>query len=272
MSSQSGTGCRTSLSSRGRLCRPRPMPTRSHVASQALIDELVRSTGAADAPGAVRMKARELINLGVSTFDDATKPPDIDVLASLRGIARSDEPPVYSPDAELVPDGRSGVAMWVNPDLLEMLCDVGAAEPLFAYPWFPAHAAAVNSAAGLAQLAADYRASREATVRRYAEVSQGAVAAVFFAWKLKPTQKRTIGRPEQPNLLGIAPAEEARAASRLRIEYMVASAGLLAGATSCRKTSPSRTMGRSTRPWRRAAPATASASWTWARRPASTAC
>ena len=37
-------------------------------------------------------------------------------LASLRGIVGSDEPPAFSKDAELVPDGQGGVTMRVNPD------------------------------------------------------------------------------------------------------------------------------------------------------------
>lgn len=233
--------------------------------TQALIDRLIRSTGAADAPGAVRMKARELIDLGVAAFGDVATPPDVEILASLRGIARSDEPPIHSPDAELAPDGSGGVAMRVNPDrpetrqrfsvaheishtffpdyttktwcrtdaryrnrdnpddVLEMLCDIGAAELLFGYRWFPGDAAAVISAVGLVQLAAEYGASREATLRRYAEMSQEPVAAVFFTWKLKPTQKRVLGRPDQGNLFGIDAVGEARSALRLRVEYTIPS-------------------------------------------------
>src|SRR5438132_6624486 len=84
--------------------------------TEALIDELVRSTGAVDAPSAIRASARELIALYVSSFGEPTMPINIDVLASLRGITRSDEMPLHSPDAELVPDGLGGVAMRVNPD------------------------------------------------------------------------------------------------------------------------------------------------------------
>ncbi len=52
-----------------------------------------------------------------------------------------------------------------------MLCDIAAAELLFPAPWFSSDAAAVVSASALGALATTYRASRDATVRRYAEVS-----------------------------------------------------------------------------------------------------
>lgn len=225
----------------------------------------VRSTGAADAPAAIRAKAKELILLQVGMFGETTMPINVDVLASLRGIQRSEELPLHSPDAELVPDGRGGVTMRVNPDrpdtrqrfsvaheishtffpdyetkawcrtdaryrnrndpddFLEMLCDIAAAELLLPDPWFSTDAAAVTSAQGLSDLASNYRASREATARRYAELNPSAVTAVFFSWKLKPTQHGTVGREDQFNLFGITAAEEIRDALKLRIEYCVAS-------------------------------------------------
>ena len=88
-------------------------PVRS---TDALIKELVRSTGAVDAPAAIRLKARELIELYVASFGNPTMPINVDVLASLRGIARSEELPLHSADAEIVPDGTGGVTMRVNPD------------------------------------------------------------------------------------------------------------------------------------------------------------
>ena len=233
--------------------------------TEALIAELVRSTGDVDAPAAIRSKAKELIALQVGMFGEPTMPINVDVLASLRGIQRSDELPVHSPDAELVPDGLGGVTMRVNPDrpdtrlrfsvaheishtffpdyatkawcrtdaryrdrdnpddYLEMLCDIAAAELLLPDPWFSADAAAVTSAQGLSTLATTYRASREATVRRYAELNPLSVAAVFFSWKLKPTQHGSVGRTEQTNLFGISAAEEIRDALKLRIDYCIAS-------------------------------------------------
>lgn len=84
--------------------------------TESLIEELVRSTGANDAAAAIRLKARELIELHVASFGAPTLPINVDVLASLRGIRRSEELPLHSPDAELVPDGSGGVTMRVNPD------------------------------------------------------------------------------------------------------------------------------------------------------------
>jgi hypothetical protein len=227
----------------------------------SFIEELVRSTGANDPAAAIRLKAQELLRLYVASFGEPTMPISVDVLASLRGIARSDELPLHSPDAELVPDGSGGVKMRVNPDLpetrqrfsvsheishtffpdyttkpwcrtdarhrdrddpdqyLEMLCDIGATELLFPQPWFSTDAVAVTGANGLVQLAARYHASREATMRRFAETSTEMIAAVFFTWKLKPTQKGTVGRQDQGNLFGVTAEEEIRDALRLRIEY-----------------------------------------------------
>ncbi len=237
-------------------------PARS---TKALIDELVRSTGCRDAPEAIRAKAKELIDLHVASFGEPSLPISVDILASLRGINRSEEVPVHSPDAELVPDGSGGMTMRVNvdrpetrqrfsvaheishtffadyttkawcrtdaryrdrdnvEDFLEMLCDIGAAELLFPQPWFGRDAKAVTDAAGIITLASIYHASREATIRRYAETSPESVAAVFFTWKLKPTQKGTIGNANQKNLFGISAEDELRDALRLRIEYSIAS-------------------------------------------------
>lgn len=238
--------------------------------TQALIDELVQTTGAPDAKAAVRMLARQLIDLHVSAFGELVMPINVDVLASLRGINRSTEPPIHSPDAELVPDGTGGVTMRVNPDrpetrqrfsiaheishtffpdystkawcrtdaryrvrdnpddFLEMLCDIGAAELLFPQPWFSSDAAEVQSGQALATLAGKYRGSREAAVRRFAELSPEPVAAVFFSWKLKPTQQGTVGRADQQNLFGIDPADELRDAVKLRIDYSVPSESFIA--------------------------------------------
>jgi hypothetical protein len=87
---------------------------------------------------------------------------------------------------------------------------------------------AVVSAQGLSDLAATYRASREATIRRYAELNPSSVTAVFFSWKLKPKQQGVVGREDQTNLFGISAAEEIRDALRLRIEYCVASPSFIA--------------------------------------------
>jgi hypothetical protein len=104
-----------------------------------------------------------------------------------------------------------------------MLCDIGAAELLFPEPWFSKAAATVADANGLLRLATVYHASREATMRRYAEISLTPVAAVFFIWKLKPTQEPRIGRKDQGNFFGVTPEQEIEDALRLRIEYTIMS-------------------------------------------------
>jgi hypothetical protein len=229
------------------------------------IAALLGETGKTEPRAAVRAKAQELVALYRSYFGEPAMPLDIEALASLRGIRKSDEPPTHSSDAELVPDADGRASMRVNPDrpetrrrfsmahevthtffpeyqlkvqcrtdaryrdpenpedLLEMLCDVGAAELLFPLPWFATAALTVRSASGLLKLADDYRASREATCRRFAETSPRNLAAVFFAWKLKPTQEQTIGRRDQTNLFGIDPKEEAKACWKLRIDYSISS-------------------------------------------------
>lgn len=233
--------------------------------TKSLIDELVRTTGATDAAAAVRLKARELVDLYVASFGTPTMPMSMEVLASLRGITRSDDRPLHGPDAEIGPDGTGGVTRRVNPDrpetrqrfsvahevshtffpdyttkpwcrsdaryrdrsnpdeYLEMLCDIGAAELLFPEPWFSKDAAAITDANGLLRLATTYRASREATMRRYAEISPASVAAVFFMWKLKPTQESRIGQNDQGNFFGVTPEQEVCDALCLRIEYTIMS-------------------------------------------------
>jgi hypothetical protein len=113
-----------------------------------------------------------------------------------------------------------------NPDdYLEMLCDVGAAELVFPRRWFRRDAAGVATAAGLIELAQIYRASRQATVRRFAELHPGEVVAVFLSWRLKPTQQNEVGRAEQPDLFGTSPEEEVRQVRKLRVEYAIPSPG-----------------------------------------------
>lgn len=106
---------------------------------------------------------------------------------------------------------------------LEMLCDVGASELVFPLRYFVRDAAEVKNAADLVRLSHRYQASREATIRRYAELHPESVAAVFFSWKLKPTQRPRIGNPAQGNLFGLTPEAEVQAARRLRIEYFIPS-------------------------------------------------
>ena len=111
-----------------------------------------------------------------------------------------------------------------NPDdLVEMLCDVGAAELILPAPWFIKDAAVARTAADLIELARKYVASREATLRRFAETHEACVAAVFFSWKLKPTQHPTIGNKRQANLFGADPAEMVLSAKKLRLDYSIPS-------------------------------------------------
>lgn len=108
-------------------------------------------------------------------------------------------------------------------DYLEMLCDVGAAELVFPRRWFERDAVEVRTANDLVALAQAYQASRQATVRRYAELHPGKAVAVFLAWKLKPTQQAEVGRADQPDLFGTPPEELIRQAVRLRVSYAVPS-------------------------------------------------
>lgn len=235
------------------------------VSTRALIDALVRSTGAVDEFAAIRIKAREAIERFRTAFGEPTMPFDVDALASLLGIHRSEDAPAHSRDAELVPTGDGRVTMRVNPDrpdtrkrfsvaheishtffpsyhakkwcrtdaryrsranpddLVEMLCDVGASELVLPAPWFTEATRAVDTGLGLAELAKTYVVSREATLRRFAETHAREAAAIFLSWKLKPTQQRTLGNPNQKGLFGIDVAEVARRARRLRLDYSIPS-------------------------------------------------
>ncbi len=106
---------------------------------------------------------------------------------------------------------------------LEMLCDIGAAELLFPQPWFLDESQAVMSAVQLGQLANKYQGSREATLRRYAELSADSVAAVYFNWKLKPAQKGIVDNDAQQNLFGASTEDQIRDALALRIDYSISS-------------------------------------------------
>jgi hypothetical protein len=104
-----------------------------------------------------------------------------------------------------------------------MLCDLGAADLVFPRRWFVADSRGIDSAAGIVQLAAIYQASREAAIRRFAELHDDAAAALFLSWKLKPTEQGRVGRSDQANMFGITPQEETRDAIRLRVDYAIVS-------------------------------------------------
>lgn len=233
--------------------------------SRTLLERLIEESGASDAETAIRQKARSLIDDYRKHFGEIELPLNMEVLASLRGITKSDLPPIHSEDAELVPDGQGTVEYRVNldrpetrqrfsiaheithtffpdyhtkswcrtdaryrrrenpDDYVEMLCDIGASELLMPVERFTVDVLAVDSAESLLALVKSYHASREAVLRRFAEVHPRAVAAVFFSWKLKPTQRSTVGNLQQMNLFGLDPAEEARQAKKLRIDYAISS-------------------------------------------------
>jgi hypothetical protein len=233
--------------------------------TRALIDRLVNESGAADAEAAIRKSARSLIDQYHTLFTEMSMPLNMEALASMRGITKSDLPPVHSDDAELGPDGQGGMEYRVNPDrpetrqrfsvaheithtffpdyqaktwcrtdgkyrrrdnpdeFVEMLCDIGASELLMPLAWFSTDIQTVGTAEQLLALVRTYHASREAVLRRFAEVHPRAVAAVFFSWKLKPVEYGTVGRLNQQNLLGLDPMEEARQAKKLRIDYTIPS-------------------------------------------------
>lgn len=231
------------------------------------IDDLVHTTGAGSPEEAIRMKARELIELWESTIGPPEMPIDVNILTGMQGIYPSDEMPIQSPDAELAPRSDGNVEMRVHPDrpetrkrfsiaheishtffpefqkrswcrtdaryrdrndpdqYLEMLCDIGAAELLFPNPWFGNDAAKVAEAADLVALADAFHGSREATLRRYAELSSEPIAAIYFTWKLKPKQNGVVDNEAQTNLFGLSHEEQIRDALQLRIDYSIASEG-----------------------------------------------
>lgn len=106
-------------------------------------------------------------------------------------------------------------------DLLETLCDVASSEFMFPTPWFQDRATELPlSASAVAELASKYKASREATVRRFVEVLPEPLAAVFLRWKLKPTETRQRKRDgRQGRMFGDAISEPER---KLRVDYGVA--------------------------------------------------
>jgi Zn-dependent peptidase ImmA (M78 family) len=80
-------------------------------------------------------------------------------------------------------------------DILESLCDAAASEIMFPSPWFNNRIAMINiSATSISEVANEFRASRDATVRRLVEVTEVPMAAIFLSWKLKPTQKKALKR------------------------------------------------------------------------------
>jgi Zn-dependent peptidase ImmA (M78 family) len=115
---------------------------------------------------------------------------------------------------------------WSDPeDVVEHLCDCAASELLFPLPWFADEVRRrARTAAALIALADDYKASREATLRRYAEIHEEAVAVVLLEWKLKPKQVDVWDNVSPGEmLLGLDPRDEAEMRKRLRVDYAILS-------------------------------------------------
>lgn len=126
------------------------------------------------------------------------------------------------PEYQLAVRCRKGVDRnWAEPeDLLETLCDVAASELMFPNPWFRDRILALEvTAANVAQLSADYLASRDATVRRLVELHTKPMAAVFFSWKLKPTEQRLASRNRRQKPLFDEPL--AMPSPMLRVDYAI---------------------------------------------------
>jgi hypothetical protein len=233
----------------------------SSLSAQSHIDALIASTGAPDALSAIRLKAREAIELYRRLLGEPTMPFNVVALASLLGIGMDDEAPSHSKDAELIPVGGGRVSIRVNreqpetrqrfsvghevthtffpdyhkkawcrtdarfrrrdqpEDYIEMLCDVGSAELLMALPQFADDVDRVMTGEDLIDLSLRYGVSREATLRRFAEIHPRPLTAVFFSWKLKPTQERRINT-NQRSLFEIG---ESLPQKKLRVDYSIPS-------------------------------------------------
>lgn len=108
------------------------------------------------------------------------------------------------PEYELAVQCRKATdRTWADPnDLIETLCDTAASELLFPTPWFSDRILEIPfCAAAIATLADDYKASREATARRFVELHKEPLAAVFFSWKLKPLEIRSVKARSQTGSL-----------------------------------------------------------------------
>ena len=85
---------------------------------------------------------------------------------------------------------------WSDPaDVVEHLCDCAASELLFPLPWFADDVRGrARTASSLVTLADDYKASREAMLRRYAEIHEEAVAVVFLGLEIEAETVRRLER------------------------------------------------------------------------------
>lgn len=115
---------------------------------------------------------------------------------------------------------------WADPEnLLETLCDVAASEFLFPEPWFHTQVHEMTlCAAGVVQLTKHYEASPEATVRRLVEIHSQPLAAVFFSWKLKPTEIRQRANDRRQRCM-FPDDELPEAQPKLRVDYAILNDG-----------------------------------------------
>ena len=109
-----------------------------------------------------------------------------------------------------------------NPDdLLETLCDVAASEIMFPLPWFKDRIDSMSlSGSELVTLGEDYQASPESTVRRFVELRDDPLAAVYFSWKLKPTEIRAVAARSQTKSL-FEDFEIPPPPKKLRVDYRI---------------------------------------------------
>jgi Zn-dependent peptidase ImmA (M78 family) len=106
-------------------------------------------------------------------------------------------------------------------DLVETLCDMAASEFLFPGPWFDDDVASMQGTSSeIVALAQKYKASPDATVRRFVELRDHPHAVIFFRWKLKPTERRAADAKNQRYLFGTEPGS--RPQRKLRVEYSIA--------------------------------------------------
>lgn len=110
-------------------------------------------------------------------------------------------------------------------DVIESLCDVAASEFLFPLAWFSSRITDLKlSADAIAALANDCQASRDATVRRLVELSDEPLAAIYFSWKLKPTELREVQQARRQRSLSAA-LRHRLPAPKMRVDYAITNQG-----------------------------------------------
>lgn len=91
---------------------------------------------------------------------------------------------------------------------------------MFPNPWFRECVESLElTASNVAQLAGEYLASRDATIRRLVELHPEPMAAVFLSWKLKPTEQRLASRNRRQKALFDEPL--AMPSPMLRVDYAI---------------------------------------------------